>query len=137
PKFKRLAGEEQDRIVDDKFVGYVEHVARLEEDQQEKGVYSAIVAQKAQGGDTLRQTLTRRFAEMFNTLDEQIQIAPFDPLQVHEGNTSLARAIENLRRDAATSRTKVMSFLDSQIADLKSGRFFAEFFRANNVGPLA
>jgi hypothetical protein len=30
-----------------------------------------------------------------------------------------------------------MSFLDSQIADLKSGRFFSEFFRANSVGPLA
>jgi antitoxin component of RelBE/YafQ-DinJ toxin-antitoxin module len=74
---------------------------------------------------------------MFNTLDEEIQIQPFDPLQVHEGNTSLARAIENVRRDSANSRTKVMSFLDSQIADLKSGRFWSDFFRANNVGPLA
>jgi len=137
PKFQRLARDEQDRIVDDKYNGYVEHVARLEEDQQEKGVYSAIVAGKSTDGSTLRQTLTRRFAEMFNTLDEQIQIQPFDPLQVHEGNTSLARSIENLRRDAAGSRGKVMSFLDSQIADLKSGRFLAEFFRANNVGPLA
>lgn len=137
PKFQRLARDEQDRIVDDKFTGYVEHTARLEEDQQEKGVYSAIVAQKSTDGSTLRATLTRRFAEMFNTLDEQIQVQPFDPLQVHEGNTSLARSIENLRRDSATSRTKVMSFLDSQIADLKSGRFLAEFFRANNVGPLA
>ena len=137
PKFQRLARDEQDRIVDDKFNGYVEHVARLEEDQQEKGVYSAIVAQKSTDGATLRQTLTRRFAEMFNTLDEQIQIAPFDPLQVHEGNTSLARPIENLRRDSAASRGKVMSFLDSQIADLKSGRLFSEFFRQNSVGPLA
>ena len=137
PKFQRLARDEQDRIVDDKYNGYVEHTARLEEDQQEKGVYSAIVAGKSTDGATLRQTLTRRFGEMFNSLDEQIQIQPFDPLQVHEGNTSLSRSIENLRRDASASRGKVMSFLDSQIADLKSGRFFAEFFRMNNVGPLA
>jgi hypothetical protein len=75
PKFQRLARDEQDRIVDDKFTGYVEHTARLEEDQQEKGVYSAIVAQKSTDGSTLRATLTRRFAEMFNTLDEQIQIS--------------------------------------------------------------
>ncbi len=137
PKFQRLARDEQDRIVDDKYTGYVEHVARLEEDQQEKGTYSAIVAQRSSDGATLRQMLTRRFSEMFNTLDEQIQIQPFDPLQVHEGNTSLARPIENLRRDAAASRGKVMSFLDSQIADLKSGRLFSELFRENGVGPLA
>ena len=137
PKFQRLAREEQDRIVDEKFNGFVEHTARLEHDRQEKGVYSAIVDQKGTDGAALRETFGRRLANMFDTLDEQIEITPFDPLQVHEGNTSLSRAIENLRRDAATSRGSVMSFLDSQIADLKSGRFFGDFFKANNVGPLA
>jgi len=136
PKFQRLSREEQDRIVDEKFSGFVEHTARLEADRQEKGVYSAIVSQKGTDGAPLRESFGRKLSTMFGTLDEQIQIQPFDPLQVHEGNTSLARSQENLRRDAAASRTKVMSFLDSQIADLKSGRFFTDFFKANNVGPL-
>lgn len=137
PKFQRLAREEQDRIVDEKYVGYVEHMGRLEEDRQEKGVYTSIVNQMGTDGAPLRSTFGRRLANMFDALDDQIQIQPFDPLQVHEGNTSLSRSVDNLRRDAASSRTAVMSYLDSQIADLKSGRFFGDFFKANNVGPLA
>lgn len=138
PKFQRLARQEQDRIVDEKFSQYVDHQARLEEDRQEKGLYSAITSQKSGDGAGLRDTFRRKLAQIFEGLDEQIQIQPFDPLQVHEGNTSLSRAQENLRRDVATSRGKVMgTYLQSQLADLKSGRLFADFFRGNKVGPLA
>lgn len=138
PKFQRLARQEQDRIVDEKFSQYVDHQARLEEDRQEKGLYSAITSQKSADGAGLRDAFRRKLAQIFEGLDEQIQIQPFDPLQVHEGNTSLSRAQENLRRDVATSRGKVMgTYLQSQLADLKSGRLFAEFFRGNKVGPLA
>ena len=138
PKFQRLARQEQDRIVDEKFSQYVDHQARLEEDRQEKGLYSTITSQKSADGAGLRDAFRRKLAQIFEGLDEQIQIQPFDPLQVHEGNTSLSRAQENLRRDVATSRGKVMgTYLQSQLADLKSGRLFAEFFRGNKVGPLA
>ena len=138
PKFQRLARQEQDRIVDEKFSQYVDHQARLEEDRQEKGLYSAITSQKSADGAGLRDAFRRKLAQIFEGLDEQIQIQPFDPLQVHEGNTSLSRAQENLRRDVATSRGKVMgTYLQSQLADLKSGRLFADFFRGNKVGPLA
>ncbi len=107
PKFQRLARQEQDRIVDEKFSQYVDHQARLEEDRQEKGLYSAITSQKSADGAGLRDAFRRKLAQIFEGLDEQIQIQPFDPLQVHEGNTSLSRAQENLRRDVATSRGKV------------------------------
>lgn len=138
PKFQRLARTEQDRIVDEKFHQYIDHQARLEEDRQEKGLYSAIVEQKGPDGSGLRDGFRRKLASIFEGLDEQIQIQPFDPLQIHEGNTSLSRAQENLRRDVAQSRSKVMgTYLQSQLADVKSGRLFAEFFRGNKVGPLA
>ena len=55
-------------------------------------------------------------------LDEEIAIQPFDPLQVHEGNTSLARSIENLRRDAGRHRVRY------------SGRAMDEFRRGYNNG---
>ncbi|MSP17132.1 MAG: hypothetical protein EXR73_11100 [Myxococcales bacterium] len=138
PKFQRLAQEEKDRIVDEKYVQFVEHHARLEEDRQEKGSYTAIVAQKGTDGSSLRDIFRRKLDTIFGGLDEQLQIQPFDPLQVHEGNTSLARSVDNLRRDVASSRERVLgSYLQSQLADLKSGRFFSEFFRGNKVGPLA
>lgn len=138
PKFQRLSRQEQDRIVDEKFSQYIDHKARLEEDRQEKGLYTAITAQKSADGTGLRDSFRRKLAQIFEGLDEQIQIQPFDPLQVHEGNTSLSRAQENLRRDVAQSRGKVMgTYLQSQLADVKSGRLFADFFRGNKVGPLA
>ena len=138
PKFQRLAREEQDRIVDEKFVQFVDHQARLEEDRQEKGAYSQIVAGKATDGTPLRNGFRRKLATLFEGLDEQIKIEPVDILQIHEGNTSLAKFQENLRRDVASSRGRVMgSYLQGAIADLKSGRFWNDFFRANNIGPLA
>jgi hypothetical protein len=138
PKFQRLSRQEQDRIVDEKFGQYIDHKARLEADRDEKGLYSAITAQKSADGTGLRDAFRRKLAQIFEGLDEQIQIQPFDPLQVHEGNTSLSRAQENLRRDVAQSRSKVMgTYLQSQLADVKSGRLFAEFFRGNKVGPLS
>lgn len=137
PKFQRLAREEQDRIVDQKFVQYVDHQEKLEKDRQEKGIYSSIAGQNAPDGSSLRGSFGRKLAAIFEGLDEAIQIQPFDPLQVHEGNTSLSKAQENLRRDVASSRGRVMgSYLQSFLADLKSGRLFGDFFRGNQVGPL-
>lgn len=138
PKFQRLARQEQDRVVDEKFGAFVQHQARLEEDRQERGVYTGIRDLKTAEGHSLFEAFQRRLAGIFDALEERIEIEPFDPLQVHENNTSLARSVEHLRRDVAQSRSRVMGeYLQSQLADLRSDRFFGEFFRANKVDPLA
>lgn len=138
PKFQRLNRQEQDRIVDDKYSAFIEHSARLEEDRNEKGIYTGIRDLKTAEGASLREAFQKKLAKLFETLDEKITIEPFDPLQVHEQNTSLSRPVENLRRDAAASRGRVMGeYLQSMLADLRSDRFFGDFFRSNKVDPLA
>ena len=138
PKFERLQDDEKDRIVDGKFVSYVNAYAEREEQDGYEGQFCSIRGAKGPDGTLLREGFRRKLASVFDRLDEHIEIEGFDPLQVHEQNPSIAKARNNLRDDVANSSKKVLGeYLDSMLHQLRSDRFLYEFFRSNNVPPLA
>ncbi len=136
-KFQRLEPQDQNRLIDDMYVRWVDHSARLEEEQGFRGVFTGIKEMKAAQHDSLMELFQRKMAAVFDGLDELIVIEPFDDTQVNEQSISLNRSIENLRRDISDSRTRVMgTYLQSQLTDLRTDRFLGGFFTDHKVDPL-
>jgi hypothetical protein len=56
---------------------------------------------------------------------------------INPGNPSIARAVANLREDASRSKEAVRLYLETQLADLRSGRFLERFFAELDANPIA
>ena len=136
-RFQLLSEAEQNKIVDGKYALWVAHKAELEKQEDLVGVFTAIWGQENERGDKLRDLFRQKLFEIFDELDTLVQIEPFDPVQVRENATSLQRPLDQMRRDVNDSRSRVMEKESSVRADVESGSFFAEFFRKNDVNPLA
>ncbi len=137
PAFQRLAEEEKSRRIDDAFERYVVHRARQEEQADEKGVFTQIEGLRGKGGVDLNSKLRESFASLYGRLDELIEIAPIDQMSVNPGNPSIHRAVSNLREDYGKSREKVRLFLESQLTDLRTGRYMERIFTEYGVNPIA
>ena len=138
PAFERLDRQEQDRVADDRFVEWVAWQAGQEEAADEKGLFRAVHAQQDRQGRPLAETFQRRLTEIFDRLDERIDIAPIQPGDITTGNPGLSRQLEGLRRDTADSRGRVMGeYLPAVLTELKTDRFLGAFFKEAEVNPLA
>ena len=136
-RFQLLAEAEQNKQIDEKYALWVAHKADLEKEEDLIGVFSAIHGQENERGDKLRDLFRRKLFEIFDELDSLVDIEPLDAVQIRENATSLQRPLNQMRRDVNDSRSRVMEKLASVKADIQSGRFFSEFFRKNDVNPLA
>jgi len=137
-RFQRLQEEEQNKIIDDKFVGWLKYKADQEEAEELKGIFTSIWGQSS-SDTSLRELFGRRLSEFFDAIEPMVEIEPFDPYQVTEESTSLQRALNNLRKDVRSSQEKVIGeYLPSVLAEIRSGRFFEGFFkRCGDVDPLS
>lgn len=137
-RFQLLDPKEQDRIIDEKYTQWIQHQARLQEEAGLKGVYVGIRDQKAPDGQALRELFRRKLERIFEGIDERVEIDPYDPMDVTEQKRSLSAPAEKLRRQLTASRSRVMGdYLESQIADLRTDRFFSDFFKSHKVDPLS
>ena len=138
PAFTRLDPLEKNRIIDQKFKGYVAFRAAEEERRDEKGQFFGIQAQQGKGGKPLADGLRERLAEIFGKLDELIDIPDVEKPSINPGNPSLSRAIAVLRRSKDESRGRVLGeYLEAQRGDVRTGRFFESFFKGYEVNPIA
>jgi hypothetical protein len=137
PAFQRLADEEKNRRIDDAFERYVVHRARQEEQADERGVFTQIEGLRGKAGAELPTKLRESFAALYGRLDELIDIAPIDQMSINPGNPSIHRSVSNLREDYGKSREAVRLFLESQLTDLRTGRFFERFFTEYDANPIA
>jgi hypothetical protein len=137
PRFERLDQAEKDRIADEKFLGWVTWQAGQEEAADEKGVFSAVHAQLDRHGRSWADHFQERLQAVFDKLDALIDIAPVNQGDITTGNPTLTRQLEGLRRDTATSRSKVMGeFLQASITELRTDRFFSALFNDLELNPL-
>ena len=58
-------------------------------------------------------------------------------MSVNAGNPSIHRAVANLREDVSKSREAVRLFLESQLTELRTGRFLERFFDEWQANPIA
>jgi hypothetical protein len=137
PTFERLDTQEKERIADEKFEGYVAWRAAVEEQANEKGVFSAIHAQTGAGGKSLPLAFRQRLESIYGRLDELVQIPDIERQAINPGNPSLARPLAVLRKEYADSRTRVRGHLEAQISELRTGRLFGAFFEELQVNPMA
>jgi hypothetical protein len=137
PAFQRLAEEERVRRIDDAFERYVVSRATAEARADELGVFTQVNDLKGKGGVHLPTKLRESFAEIYARLEELIVLAPVDQMSVNPGNPSIHRPIANLREDMSKSREAVRLYLESQLTELRTGRFFERFFDAWQVNPIA
>lgn len=137
PAFQRLAEEEKVRRVDDAFERYIVSRAQAEARADELGVFTQVDGLKGKGGVHLPTKLRESFAEIYGRLEELIELAPVDQMSVNPGNPSIHRPIANLREDMSRSREAVRLYLETQLTDLRTGRFFQRFFDAWQVNPIA
>ena len=136
-RFQLLSEAEQNKQIDSKYALWVAHKAELEKEEDLIGVFSAIHGQENERGDKLRDQFRDKLFAHFDELDSLVEIEPLDAVQIRENATSLQRSLNQMRRDVNDSRARVMEKLSSVNADVESGRFFSEFFRKNDVNPLA
>jgi hypothetical protein len=137
PAFERLDQQQKDRVADERFEGYVAWRSGVEEQADEKGVFSAIWAQTGAQGKSLGQAFLQRLQGVYGRLDELVQIPDIERQAINPGNPSMARSLAVLRKEYADSRTRVRGFLEAQTTDLRTGRFFSAFFKDLEVNPIA
>lgn len=138
PAFERLDQREKDRVADQKYVEWVAWKASQEEQADEVGLFTVVYRQLDRQDRPLKGGFQRKLTEIFERLDELVDIAPVQPGDITTGNPSLSRQLEGLRRDTADSRSRVMGeFLPSVLTELKTDRFLATFFKDGDVNPLA
>jgi hypothetical protein len=137
-RFGRLQEDEQNKIIDDKFVGWLKYKADQEEAEELKGIFSAIWSQQS-GEVTLRELFARRMREIFDGIESLVDLVSFDRYQISEESTSLQRSLNELRKDVRSSGDRVLSeYLPSVLAEIKSGRLFESFFKGSgDVDPLS
>ena len=136
-RFQLMNEKEQNKIIDSKYSQWIAHKADLERDEQLPGVFTAIHDQKNQKGEPFAEVFREKLFAIFDELDSLIAIDTLDPTQVNENKTSLQHTLNQMRKDVTDSRSAVMERLHSVNADVVSGRLLSEFFRANQVNPLA
>jgi hypothetical protein len=137
PAFERLDQPQKDRLADEKFEGYVAWRAGLEEQADEKGVFTAIHAQTGAASKPLAQAFRQRLEQAYGRLDELVQIPDIERQAINPGNPSLSRSLAVLRKEYAESKTRVRGHLEAQTTDLRTGRFFGSFFKDLEVNPIA
>jgi hypothetical protein len=138
PAFERLAPDEKNRIIDEKFIAYVSFRAEQESKNDERGEFTAIYEQKGNGGKVLAEAFQELLFEKFGKLDELMEIPEFKIQEISEGNPSISRQLNELRRTYGISRSRVMTdYLSALKAELKNGSFLEGFFKRYDVNPIA
>ncbi|HFB98129.1 MAG TPA: hypothetical protein ENJ62_03220, partial [Bryobacterales bacterium] len=138
PAFERLAPDEKNRIIDQKFVEYVAWRAEQERKSDERGVFTAIYEQTGTGGKKLAEGFGEQLFSLFGKLDELMEIPEFKIQEISEGNPSISRQLNELRRTYGLSRSRVMTdYLSSLKAELKNGSLLEGFFKRYDVNPIA
>ena len=136
-RFTLQSEAEQNKQVDEKFALWVAYKAELESEEELKGVFTAIHDQENERGDKLRELFRQRLFEVFDDVDSRVEIEPLDVVQIRETSTSLQRPLNQMRKEVNESRAKVLEKENSVSMDVQSGRFFGDFFRKEDVNPLA
>jgi hypothetical protein len=136
-RFQLLNEVKRNALIDEKYSLWIAHKADLERDEELEGVFTEIHEQKTPKGDPLAEAFRAKLFAIWEGLDPLIEIESLDPTQVNENQTSLQRPLSQMRREVNDSRSRVMERLHSVNADVSSGRLFSEFFRTNDVNPLA
>jgi len=138
PAFERLAPDEKNKIIDQKFVEYVAYRAEQERKNDERGVFTAIYEQQGKGEKLLTEAFQELLFEKFGKLDELMEIPEFKIQEISEGNPSISRQLNELRRTYGISRSRVMTdHLSALKAELKNGSFLEGFFKRYDVNPIA
>ena len=156
PAFERLAPDEKNKRIDDAFVGYLGWRRDEEVKAEEKGIFTAIMEENeeshlgddedeedgdldaSRGGGRLVQGFQSLLEETFAKLAEEIDVPDFKPQEITEGNPSVTRQINALRRSYKRSRGRVMGeYLSSIRTQLKTGSFLEEFFRRHDANPIS
>ncbi|MBI5532513.1 MAG: hypothetical protein HY898_07350 [Deltaproteobacteria bacterium] len=137
PVFERLDPQQKELVADQKFEQYVGWRANLEEQADEKGVFSAVHAQTGTRGKPLAAEFRARLEGVYGRLDELVQIPDIERQAINPGSPSLARPLAVLRKEYADARTNVRVYLEAQTAELRNGRFFASFFKDLDINPIA
>ncbi len=154
PAFERLAPDEKNRRIDDSFVGYVGWRRDEEAKAEERGIFTAIMDENEQprldddeddeeldesrGGGKLVRGFQALLDETFARLSELIDVPDFKIQEISEGNPSVTRQVNELRRSYKRSRGKVMGeYLSSMRTQLKTGAFLEGFFRRHEANPIS
>ena len=155
PAFERLSPGEKNKRIDDAFVGYVGWRRDEEVKAEEKGIFTSIMGENEEarldddpeddeefdstaGGGKLVQGFQSLLDETFAKLAELIDVPDFKIQEISEGNPSITRQINELRRGYKRSRGKVMGeYLSSIRTQLKTGAFLEGFFRRYDANPIS
>ena len=138
PSFERLEPEEKNRIIDTKFVQFVAYRADEEREREEKGIFTAIHEQRGEGNKDLHEAFAEELSARFSKIEELVEFPDFKIQSITEANPSVAKLVTELREKQGINRTRVMTeYLSSQKTDLKTGRFFSDFFKRWKVNPIA
>ena len=85
----------------------------------EVGMFTVVHGQKDRNDRPLGGEFQRRLTEIFERLDELIDIAPVQPGDITTGNPSLSRQLEGLRRDLGLRSDEALHLIHAMLQEAR------------------
>lgn len=140
PRFRSMTEEKRAQVIDDKFREFIRYLGRLEHDSDNpEGPFSTIV-RRCERRDKKAQSLPAEFDREMEAMVregiDQIDLHTITPVDITAKNIKVDAEVEDLRAEAARSRSAVRSLGEAHKANIENGNFLRSFFEAQKVDPF-
>ncbi len=138
PKFQRLSKQAQAEKIDEKFVSFIEYMARQErEDDIENGPYQAVESLQTPTGSDLPEEFDRLIEDFRQQVREKIDLHTLSSTDIVESNLKIDPEVDDLRDEINRSRTSIRSFWDTVRQEIDRGDTIQSFFETHGANPYA
>ncbi len=136
PKFQRLSKQAQAEEIDQKFVSFVEYMARREvEDEIANGPYQAVSKLQTPTGSNLLQEFNNLVDTFGQEVAESLSLHTLTTTDILPSNIKVDSEVNDLRNELNESRAKIRGIWDAARQDIKSGRVIRDFFQRHQSNP--
>ncbi len=138
PKFQRMSKEAQQDAIDQKFVGFIRHLARAEEeDEIENGPFQRVADLSTPTGSNLIDEFEELVNEFVAEISEKVQLETLTVDAIPETNIKIDTEVNDLRNHVTDARAEIRPIWDSARQNLNGGKTIGDFFNAHSANPFA
>jgi hypothetical protein len=138
PQFQRLSKQAQAEKIDEKFVSFIEYMARQErEDDIEGGPYQAVESLETPTGSDLGEEFDRLVEDFRQQVREKVDLHTLSSTDIVESNIKTDSEVNDLRDEINRSRTAIRSLWDTVRQEIERGDTIQSFFETHGANPYA
>lgn len=138
PKFQRLSKEAQQDAIDQKFSGFIQHMARAEEeDEIEDGPFGRVSKLLTPTGGNLLDEFDELVDKFVAEVGEKVKLETLTVDAIPETNIKIDTEVNDLRNKVSEARAAIRPIWDSVRQNLQGGKTVGDFFNSHSVNPFA